>query len=266
MLKKIVLSVTAVGLLFAMSGRDVMQKQKDLQSTDSEQTNELMILIDEDGTKEVRDVRIKKKKNIHDLTNNLIVFIKPAEIDGTALLNREISKDSENQYLYLPSLKKLQRIAQGSKKNYFMGTDFTYEDLSADKLDNYHYKILKEETIQNSKHDKPEKCYVVEAVATSAYFPKTSYGKKILWITENHFYTKKIEFYDKNGKLIKYEGSWDFINPEGTIYRPKKVKIINKKEHHKTFVKVEDIKINKPIKDKIFTQRYLLNEEHMINE
>jgi hypothetical protein len=267
MLKKVVLSMVTVGLLFGLTGREVMEKQKELQSTDTEQTKEFMILINEDGSKEVREVSIKKKKNNQkDLSNSLIVFVKPAEVAGTALLNIQPKENVELQYLYLPAQKILQRIAQGSKKNYFMGTDFTYEDLSPDKLDNYHYKIIKEETLKVSKTDKPEECYVIEAIPTDSYKPKTNYGKKVLWITKNHFYTKKVEFYDKKGKFIKDEVSWDFINPTGTVYRPIKVFINNKKENHKTLVKVSDIKVNIPIKDKIFSKRYLVNEEHMIDE
>jgi len=267
MLKKLVVGMICVGSLFGMSGREVMDKQKQLQTTNTEQSHELMILINDDGSKEKRELRRFIKKNVQkDLTDSLIVFVKPADISGTALLNKQYSKDKENQWLYMPALKKLQRIAQGSKKNYFMGTDFTYEDLSSDKLDNYHYKILKEEPLKVAKTDKTDECYVVEAIPVDTYKPKTSYGKKIFWITKEHFYTKKIEFFNKKGKMIKTEVSWDFRNPTGTIYRPIKIKVNNIKENHKTLVKVADIKINKPIKAKVFTQRYLLNEEHMLSE
>ena len=267
MLKKIVAGAICVSSLLALTGRNVMDKQKELQKTDTEVSHQYMILVDEDGSKEKREIKeYKQKNNKKDLTDSLIVFIKPADIKGTALLNKQYSKDNENQWIYMPDLKKLQRIAQGSKKNYFMGTDFTYEDLSADKLDNYHYKLLREEKLKVNKHDKNDDCYVIQAIPTDSYKPKTGYGKKILWITKDHFYTKKIEFYDKKGKFIKNEISWDFINPVGTVYRPIKIIVNNKKENHKTLVKVVDLKINKPIKSKIFTQRYLLNEEQMFDD
>jgi len=265
MLKKIIIGLVSVSVLLGMTGREIMDKQKELQKTDTEKSHELMILINEDGSKEKRELRrYIKKDNKRDLTDSLIVFIKPADVRGTALLNKQYSKDKENQWLYIPSLKKLQRIAKGSKKNYFMGTDFTYEDLSSDKLDNYHYKNLREEKLKVAKTDKLDDCYVVEAVPTKKYRPQTSYGKRILWITKDHFYTKRIDFYSKRGKLIKTEVSWDFINPVGSVYRPIKVKITNFKEHHKTLVKVNNIQINKKLSSKYFTQRYLLNEEHMV--
>jgi len=267
MLKKILVGMICVGSLFGMTGREVMDKQKSLQTTETEQSREFMILINDDGSKEKRELRrYIKKDNAKDLTDSLIVFVKPSDVKGTALLNKQFTKEKENQWLYMPALRKLQRIAQGSKKNYFMGTDFTYEDLSADKLDNYHYKILKEEPLKVTKSDKTDECYVIESIPTDEYKPKTSYGKKILWITKDHFYTKKIEFYSKRGNLIKREVSWNFVNPTGTVYRPIKIKVDNIKENHKTLVKVGRIAINKALKKKIFTQRYLLNEEHMTGE
>ena len=266
MIKKFLSLGLVFSLGFSLTGKDVMEKQKKLQSTNTEQSLEYMVLVDSDGTKEKRAIkRYIRKDNKKDLTDSVIIFIAPADIKGVSLLDKEISQNSENQWLYLPSLKKLQRIAQGSKKNYFMGTDFTYEDLSPDKIDNYHYKILKTEKLQVTKNDKPQDCYVVEAIPIKQYYPKTMYGKKIFWITKKFFYTKKIEFYDKRGNLLKTEISWDFVNPTGTVYRPLKGIMNNYKEHHKTLVLVRELVINKNIPAKIFTQRYFENEEQMVD-
>jgi len=268
MVRKIFILGLIISFAFSnITGREIMEKQKKLQSTNTEQSEELMLLIDEDGTKEKRGVRrYIKKDNQEDLTNNLIVFIYPADVRGVALLSKEISDTTENQWLYLPSLKTLKRIAQGSKKSYFMGTDFTYEDLSGDKLDNYKYKLLKEEPLKVTRSDKLEDCYVVEAIPTPQYAKNTMYSKKILWISKNHFYTKRIDFYDKNGELIKRETSWDFKNLGGTVYRPIKGMMNNFKEHHKTLVKVNKNYIYKKIPSKIFTERYLRNEEYMLDD
>jgi len=265
MIKKVMILGIIASFAFSLTGREVMEKQKKLQSTNTEQSEELMVLVDEDGTKERRGVRrYIKKDNQRDLTDSLIVFIYPADVRGVALLSKEISDTTENQWVYLPSLKTLKRIAQGSKKDYFMGTDFTYEDLSGDKLDNYKYKLLKEEPLKVARSDKLEDCYVVEAIPTPQHAKDTMYGKKILWVTKNHFYTKRIDFYGKDGKLIKRETSWDFKNLGGTVYRPIKGMMNNFKEHHKTLVKVNNIVINKEIPAKMFTERYLKNEEHMV--
>jgi hypothetical protein len=260
-MKKLVLLGLVTSLIFAMTGREVMDKQDKLQSSSTETDMEQMILVNSDGSKEKREIKkwIKKDK-AKNLSRSLIVFYKPADIRGTALLNKQRTQTEEDQWLYIPAIHRLQRIAQGSKKNYFMGTDFTYEDLSSDKLDNYHYKILK-----TAKFGK-DNCYVVEAKPTKEYYPKTSYGKKILWINKDKFYTEKIEFYNKDLKLIKVQTSYKSKNIKGTIYRPMFVKMDNLAEKHKTLVKINNLKINIPMSDKYFETRYLLSEQHMNNE
>jgi len=258
-MKKLVLLGMISSLVLAMTGREVMDKQKELQSSNTETDTEQMILINSDNSKEKRVVRkwIKKDK-AKDLSRSLIVFDQPADVRGTALLNKQRTQTEEDQWIYIPALHKLQRIAQGSKKNYFMGTDFTYEDLSADKLDNYHYKILKEEKLKNG-----DECYVIEAKPTDSYYPKTSYGKKIVWINKDKFYTEKIDFYNKDMKLIKVQTAYNFKNVKGTMYRPLFVAMNNLAEQHKTLVKVNDVKVDMPMSDKYFSTRYLLNEKQM---
>jgi len=258
-MRKLVLLGLVSSLVLAMTGREVMDKQKELQSSNTETDTEQMILINSDNSKEKRVVKKWIKKDLKkDLSRSLIVFYAPADVRGTALLNKQRTKTEEDQWVYIPAIHKLQRIAQGSKKNYFMGTDFTYEDLSSDKLDNYHYKILKEEKLKNG-----DECYVIEAKPTKEYYPKTSYGKKILWVNKDKFYTEKIEFYNKDMKLIKVQTAYKFKNIKGTIYRPMFVAMNNLAEKHKTLVKVNELKINAPMSDKYFSTRYLLTEKHM---
>lgn len=257
-MKKLLLLVFVVVEIFALSGREVMEKQKKLQSSNNESDTELMLLIDSDGHKEKRVVKRYIKKNIKtDLSKNLLIFIQPADIRGVSLLNKERSKDKEDQWLYLPAIHKLQRIAEGNKKNYFMGTDFTYEDLSRDRLDNYKFKIIK---IDNFGKDK---CYVIEAIPVKSYLPKTSYGKKILWINKDKFYTERIEFYNKDGKLIKIQNAYKFRHIKGTIYRPMFIEMNNIAENHKTLVKIINLKVNSNLNDKYFNFKYLLTEQYL---
>jgi outer membrane lipoprotein-sorting protein len=244
--------------LFALTGREVLEKQKKLQASHTESSTEQMLLISSDGEKEKREIKkwIKKDEK-SGFRKSLIVFYQPADVRGVALLDKEINKNEDEQWLYIPAIHKLQRIAEGSKKNYFMGTDFTYEDLSMDRLDNYTYRILK---IANLRGDD---CYIIEAIPTNKYYPKTNYGKKVLWVKKDKFYTERIEFYDKDMKLIKIEDAYNFKNIKGTIYRPQFVKMDNLKEKHKTLVKLNNIKINYNMSEKFFKTRYLLTEQHM---
>lgn len=160
--------------LFAITGKEIMQTQKDRQKTKNESSIEQMMLVNSDGSKEIRQVTRRIKDVGNDLHKALITFLSPADIKGTALLTWEQKDREDDQWLYMPSLGKMQRIAKGSKKNYFMGTDFTYEDMSSEDLDNFNYKTIKEEN-KNGKD-----CWVIEATPVDSYSKDTMYSKRIL--------------------------------------------------------------------------------------
>lgn len=242
--------------LYAVTGLEIMQTQDERQSTQTEYIHEQMLLISGNGDKEARQV-IKNIKQMQEGQNRaLVTFIEPASIKGTALLTWEQVDRDDDQWLYMTALGKMQRIAKGSKKNYFMGTDFTYEDMSSEDLDNFDYTIINEEQIEG--HD----CWVIEAKPVASYKKDSSYSKRVLWVDKEIYSTVKIDFYARNGDLIKTQQSKDFENIEGTVYRAKMTLMNNFKEDHKTLIKTVNTQINKPIKDEVFTERYILNGLH----
>ena len=216
-----------------------------------------MILVDKDGGKETREVRRHSKEVEPDIYRTLVVFLSPADIKGTALLTWQHKDRANDQWLYLPAQGKMQRIAEGGKKNYFMGTDFTYEDLEIEDLDHYTYHFLREDPVDGVT------CYVVEALPASEQKKKeTSYSKRILWITKDLFTTLKGEFYDKRGDLIKTQTNHEWENVTGTIWRPKKTLMDNKKANHKTVAGSVQRTIDQDIPDDTFTDRYILKGLH----
>ena len=244
-----------------LTGKQVMEKQKELHKVSSEIGIEIMLLVDKDGGKEKRDVKRYAKEVGDDIHRYLIVFMSPADIRATALLTWE-HKDRENdQWLYMPARKKMQRIAKGSKKNYFMGTDFTYEDMEPEDIDNFKYTILREEKFS---HDKKEhQCYVIEAVpANKAKTRESGYKKRILWIEKEHLTTLKTDFYDRRNRLQKTQTNYDMQNIEGTVWRAKKTIMNNKSKKHKTLTLVTDRKVNIPLDEGVFKERFILSGQH----
>ena len=151
----------------------------------------------------------------------------------------------------------MQRIAAGGKKNYFMGTDFTYEDLEGDDLDDYNYNVLREEDLEGAPS------YVIEALpASEEKARETSYSKRILWIQKDNFVTVKIEFYDRRDTLIKIQTNHEWENLQGTLWRPKKILMDNLKASHKTVSGTVERTLNQEIDDSTFTERYILSGSH----
>lgn len=254
------LSICSTSSAAEMTGREIMEKQKELQKVNTEIELQKMILVDKSGAKSNREVRRKLRDEGDDNYKTLIVFMEPSDIKGTALRTIQHKKAEDEQFLFLPARGKPQRIAKGSKKNYFMGTDYTYEDLQSEELDDFEYKFLRKEEC----HDKDKnQCFVVQAIPTNKEVRKESgYGKRILWIRTDIFATAKTEYYSKREKLVKTQFNYDFQNIKGTVWRAKRALMDNKRKKHKTLTASVTIEINKDIDSKVFTDNYVLKGEH----
>lgn len=248
--------LTVPALAAQQSGRDVLNKQKELHKTKTEVETQKMVLIDKASNKESREIKRYLKETDKDIYKALVIFQDPKDIKGTALLTWQKKGGADDQWLYLPAQGKMQRIAQGGKQNYFMGTDFTYEDLESESIDDSEYTILREEEIEK------EPAYVIEAVAKAEKKKDTAYGKRILWITKDKYLTKKVEFYDRQGKLVKVQTNHDWEKVDGTVWRPKQMLMDNLKENHKTAVGVVAREINNKLENQIFTERFVLSGSH----
>jgi hypothetical protein len=241
----------------SINGMAIMQKQDKLQTVKSEYEDQEIVLLDiKSKQKEKRGLKRYAQKTDGDNQRALLTFSQPKEIKGAALLNwRE--GGSDNQWLYLHELKKLQRIASGSKKKYFMGTDFTFADLDGEKLKENNYTCLKEETCA-----KDQTCFIIEATPLNKEIAKnTGYTKRTLYVDKVKFTTQKIDYYDKRKRLLKTVEYLKWVK-EGNVWRPN-LAAMNRHGKHKTYIKVTKREINKKINDLIFSKRYLEKEMHM---
>jgi len=255
------LSIPLAAQAAEMTGREIMKKQKELHKVQSEIGDEIMLLVDKDGSKEKRQVKRYAKEVSDDVHHYLIAFVSPADIKGTALLTWEQKERENDQWLYLSAQKKMQRIAKGSKKNYFMGTDFTYEDMEPEDIDNFNYTILRLEKLNQDKKDSD--CYVIESVpANDEKKRESGYSKRIMWIEKEYLYTLKAEFYDRRGRLQKIQTNHALENVSGTIWRAKKSLMNHLVRKHKTLTGTTSRKINTSVKDSVFTERFILSGKH----
>lgn len=257
----LVLSILTVTNLYAkcdMDGLKIMQKQKDLQSVEFETVVQRMTLQDtKTGSKEKRTLKFFMTSNKNKEDKSLVVFIDPKDIKGTALLNHQHNNSEDDQWLYLPGLKKVQRVSPGGKKRYFMGTDFTFADFESEQMDNYKYTCLGEKSCSGKK------CYEVEALPKNSTIAKnTGYSKRVLLVRNDIFATYEIDFYDRKNKKIKTlkNSKWEKVT--NTVWRPQKAEMI-RGNVHKTTMEVATREVNKAIKDVVFQERYLVKEMHM---
>ncbi len=228
------------GLLTAqeITGRQIMEMvdkrpiPKDFKSTT------IMKLIDKRG--KVRERSINSYRMGDD--KQIMWFIKPADVKGSSFLRISYDERDDDMWLYLPSFGKVRRIASHAKKGSFMGSDFTYEDIGDRKLDEYTYKLIKEETIEGKD------CWLVESTPNKGVV--TDYSKIESWISKEALVQIVENYYDKRSKLkkkmnremSKIENFWMAVN----------MKMENLKTKHKTEIIIDNIEINIGLNEDFF--------------
>ena len=149
---------------------------------------------------------------------SLILFSEPADIDGTALLSHAKILDPDDQWLFLPALKRVKRISSVNKSGPFVGSEFAFEDFTALELNKYKYKHLAQETCGTLT------CDMVERYPQ---YEHSGYTKQISWIDTDVFQVRKVEFYDRRGDLLKTLTLDNYSEYDGGIWRSHLFKMVN---------------------------------------
>ena len=124
----------------------------------------------------------------------LSIFDQPKDIKGTAFLTHAHSEKANDQWIYLPAIKRVKRINSRSKSGPFMGSEFSYEDIGSTEVSKYDYNYLRSETING------EDCYVLEAIPRDK---DSGYTRTVHWLDKAHFRAQRIDFYDRKKTLLK---------------------------------------------------------------
>jgi hypothetical protein len=239
--------------VMAQSGLEIMQKQRSLQRARDETETSTMKIFSKAGEVKLRRIASYSLTAPDSLSKTLLRFLAPRDVENTALLTWEGKEGDDDQWLYLPATRKVKRIAASGKKNRFMGSDFSYEDLRPENLALHTYTFLKIETLD----EKP--CFVIEARPVSEHQAADSgYSRRKLWIrTDNHF-TVKQEYYDKKGRLAKIGISRNVVLVQGTIWRAEEVEMSDVQAGSKTVMVNERRALDSGVKDSFFTESELV--------
>ena len=207
----------------------------------------LMTLINKQGRKRIRELTMLRKDFREGGDQRyFIYFHKPADVKNTTFLVYKFSNKPDNRWLFIPVIKMVKRIAANDKYSSFVGSDFTYEDISGRKPEEDRHSILREEEF------KGKNCYVIRSI------PKTTstYTKRISWIDKKNFLPIKEEFYDKQEELYRKFESIKIKNINGYPTITERV-MKNVKTGHSTNVVFSRIKYNSGLTKNLFSERYL---------
>lgn len=153
-----------------------------------------MILKNKQGDEHTRVMRITTLEVQGDGDKSLLSFDNPKDIKGTAFLSHTHSLVPDDQWLYLPALKRVKRISSSNKSGPFVGSEYAYEDLSSQEVEKYTYKWLRDETVDGRDS------FVIERYPQ---YKHSGYTRQIVWLDKEMYQANKLEFYDRKNALLK---------------------------------------------------------------
>ena len=227
------------------TGREIMLKADERPDGDTRQSVMTMELVNKRGSKRVRTMQSYALDQGKD-TRSIMFFQKPADVKGTGFLtwNYNDEGQDDDRWLYLPAMKKTRRISGSSaKKEYFMGSDFTYDDMGNRSVDADTHVLINEESVDGIP------CYVVEST------PKESdglYSRKVAWIRKDNYIAQKVLFYDKMGTLMKELHVEELELIDG-IWTATRMHMQNHQRNHRTVISIDEIEYDVPLESSLFT-------------
>jgi len=248
MIKIITILLFTVSSIFALTNYEAAQKSEAVMSGFDDASSKMqMTLINARGQQRTRTMKMQVLEG-KDEDKSLMEFLTPPDVKGTKFLSYEHIDKDDDQWMYLPALKRVKRISSKNKSGSFMGSEFSYEDLSAFNVKKYTYaEKLDEVTVDGVA------MYVGESKPVSKY---SGYTKLITWMNAETFLIHKVEYYDRKKKLLKTTFFEKYKN-YGDVYRIGKITMKNIQNDKTTILVWSDEKIRLGLKDKDFHKRYL---------
>jgi hypothetical protein len=239
------------------SGRDIMEKNFFATKVTSLRVETTMVLINDRGQQRERASSGVIKLQPNGIDSKLVVkFSTPPDIKGTGVLQIEHSEGDDDLWIYLPALRKSRRLVANNKKDSFVGSDFSYGDITLPKVDHYRHTLLRAEKVDD--HD----CYVVESVpATDAVKTNHGYSRKVAWVRTDNFVESKVEYYDLAGRLQKTQrtGRHQLVEPDKGRWFVMHREMTNHQSGHRTTITATKAEAM-TIPDDSFTTRSLERE------
>ncbi len=239
----------------ALDAREIMDRVDDRYDGDDASQDMEMLLIDKNGKRRLRKL-LSFSRDVGEDTNSILFFVSPADVEDTGFLTYDydgVEKD-DDQWMYLPALKKIKRIASSDKSSSFMGSDFNYADLATRENALYEYELMKETEVGGHP------VWQIRATPrTKAEIERTGYEKSVLFVRQDCFVVvRAVHWLDKGGrlrymdvkKLEQIDGIWVATEIHMTTKKAGKTQ-------HKTVLRLHNVRFNRDLDPDLFTQRSL---------
>jgi outer membrane lipoprotein-sorting protein len=175
---------------------------------------------------------------------SLVVFESPNDIKGTALLSHAQILEPDDQWLFLPALKRVKRISSANKSGPFVGSEFAFEDFTALELNKYDYTWLREEALDGVQND---------VVERTPRYENSGYSRQVSWVDQDVYQVRKVEFYDRRGDLLKTLVLTDYREYDG-VWRAQRMEMVNHQTGKSTDLIYGDYEFNVGVTDADFVK------------
>lgn len=207
-----------------------------------------MILRDRQGQESWREIRSRTLEIKDDGDKTLIVFDRPRDVTGTALLTFTHKTNDDDRWLYLPAVKRVKRIASNNKTGPFMGSEFAYEDIGSQEIEKYRYKYLRDERCAEMD------CFVFERCPTD---PESGYRRQLIWMDKAEYRPLKIQFYDRKETLLKTLELKDYQRFLDRYWRPARMDMVNHQSGKSTTLLFQNYRFRNGFTERDFDQNAL---------
>lgn len=210
-----------------------------------------MVLVSKRGDTSERELRVMtlEGKGAEEGDKSLTIFDTPADVRGTALLTWSYKNRDDDQWLYLPALRRVKTIASRNQSGSFMGSEFAFEDMRAQEVEKYTYKFLREEPCGQLA------CFVIERDPVDEH---SGYTKQVVWMDTDEYRVQKADYYDRKNSLLKTLTVSDHKEYKGRFWRPDKMEMVNHQTGKSTVLHWSDYQFGTGLSEADFSQNSLM--------
>ncbi|OHB68776.1 MAG: outer membrane lipoprotein-sorting protein [Planctomycetes bacterium RBG_13_62_9] len=208
-----------------------------------------MILRNRQGQVSARELRVRTLEVQEGGTKSLCIFDSPRDVKGTILLTHTHKVQQDDQWLYLPALKRIKRIAAQNRSGSFMGSEFSYEDIATQVLEKYTYQWLREEVCDD------QDCYVIER--RPADKENSGYTRQVVWIDKQEYRTLKVDYYDRKDSRLKTLSFTGYRKYLDRFWRPQDMTMVNHQTGKSSQLIWSDFAFRTGLADNDFNQQSL---------
>ena len=238
-----------------LTAKQIMDKAFDVTKLAGSEAVSTMTIIDSKGRERVREIAmVTKLFDNGETEKRLLRFLSPTDVKGTGLLVFDYEQKDDDMWLFLPALRKTRRIVSTERAKSFMGSEFSYADMTPPILDDFTYRILREKEVDNTL------CWEIEMVPVNEdVADENGFSRRIAYIGKQDFVIRGAVYYDLEGELHKELSVLEIkeVDSVNHRYRPTHMVMVNKQDNRKSILKINQIQLNPDVKDDYFTTRYL---------